>query len=193
MALPIKENKLTYNNSTASTHDAIVINDSIKLLTLVVADNGSNLYASSGTIEFSPIDLGEFYFNIKKVEIQTSSLPSGTSYIVSTSTSTNMVEYSPYVATDPDLTINSPQGRYIKVKIELFGATGVLSFSRLDFLASDSDKLSVDSQIALDGNMYLKTDYANPMLVDTSVVGEKLFSFPLNKNTFKKIDKIEVI
>lgn len=192
MALPIREVTKPYDNSRASTFDVSYSANSFKLTVLSSAADGTSFYKDIGYIEIPAMDLGQFYMNIKKAEIL-GNIPSGTSFKVYTSTSTDAQTYSPYVQTDPDLTIKSPQGRYIRIKIEFYGARGNYTYTATDFNDADSSILTVDNQVILDGNMYLKTNYLNSMTLDSSVTDGKLFSTSLNKTTFKKIDSLGVV
>lgn len=189
MNLPITQITLPFENSKALTVDVIYTNNAFRLNLAKTTDYGKNIYAKNGTIEFTLIDLGQFYMKINKIDIA-GSFPSTTSMKVYTCTSNNSISFSDYVALNPDGTINSPQARYLKLKIELTGGEEVLSILRNDFVNGDSIQFDADSEVTLDGSMYLKTSYEKNLIKDTNYNDGFIFSSSIGD--YKKINKIEV-
>jgi hypothetical protein len=75
-------------------------------------------YFDQGTYETPVIDMGDnftSYIDLRK----TINVPTGTNVTFYTATSDDGINFSAYQPLNPDGTIASPQGRYIKIKIEL--------------------------------------------------------------------------
>lgn len=158
----------------------------------LMVDNISNLYKSSGTIEFPKIDLGQFYREIKSIS-SIKNLPEGTNVKVYTSTSNDNINYSEFSLVDSEGLITSPQGRYIKIKIEFTGKQNESQIIQNEFTESEAAQFEQDEQLIFDGSLRLRTIYNEDMDQDLSWQNEgKVFRKNIEKATFKKIDKIRV-
>jgi hypothetical protein len=151
-------------------------------------DINTPIFTKMGIAEYGPIDLG-FYFHEIKYITAIKEIPQGTDIKIYTSTSNDQVNYSDWSLIDENGNITSPQGRYIKIKVELIGKfvenkRTIYSFDqadRLNFLENDF--------VDFDGQLKLKTSYdltLEPMNIDNG----KLYRINIEKNNFKKIQKI---
>ena len=76
-------------------------------------------FAPSGSAEFD-VDLGFYFRQFSSLQIDKTTFQD-MSVNVYTSTSNDRINYTPYSLIDSDGNIISPQGRYIKIKVELIG------------------------------------------------------------------------
>jgi hypothetical protein len=149
-------------------------------------------YSPSGSYESPVLDLGDNYKSFVNLN-QIINVPTGTSLVFSTSTSTDGVNFSAYQSVNSDGTIASPAGRYIKVKVDLTGGVTTQNRTLNDFATSESSQFQGDSQIVFDGSLHLKTSYSDPMAVDTSFTDTGiLLRKTIDKSSYKTIEKVSV-
>lgn len=156
-------------------------------------ENYFDQYFSYGVAEYGPFDLGFHFREIISLSI-IKNIPHGTDIKIYTSTSNDYVNYSDWSLVDEDGNITSPQGRYVKIKVELIGNQVEVERILNDFNESESNQFQTDNQVIFDGSLRLKTEYIEPMNLDLSWGGEgKLFKQTIRKSDFKKIESIEVV
>ncbi|MCR8641564.1 discoidin domain-containing protein [Paenibacillus sp. N1-5-1-14] len=150
-------------------------------------------YSPSGTIEFPSIDLGSHFKQINSISA-IKNIPEATSLKIFTSTSRNNITYSDFSLLNNDTgLITSPQGRYIKIKVEFLGDTKIIDKVINDFFVGEESQFQHNDLIMFDGSLRLKINYSNEMIRDISWSEEgKLFRKPLNKTKLKKINTIRV-
>lgn len=154
--------------------------------------NGISFYSPTGYVVYGAFDLGILYQKIKKIN-NIFDIPSGESVKIYTSTSSNNIDFSPFIAINSDLTINSPQGRYIKIKVELAAQESTVVLNRNDFDSSESVQFISDQQLLFNGFLQLKTNYDIPLIKDSPYSDNgALYSVNLDKPKFKKIDSIKI-
>ncbi|GIP32594.1 discoidin domain-containing protein [Paenibacillus sp. J2TS4] len=183
-------------NQTAFRYHRLTVRDGSNYTGIgefdLLVDNISSLYRSSGTMEFPKIDLGQFYREIKSIS-SIKNLPEGSNVKVYTSTSNDNINFSEFSLVDSEGLITSPQGRYIKVKLELIGKQSESQIVQNEFTESETSQFEQDEQLIFDGSLRLRTDYVNNMHQDLSwqYKGE-IFRKSIGKTDFRKIDKIRI-
>lgn len=152
---------------------------------------GGNIYSSSGTWESNIIDLGNNFLQYTNIT-KSINLPSGANVVIYTSTSTDMVNFSPYAPLNSDGTIASPAGRYIKVKVELDSASSTVN--RVDNLSADKSLFTLDNQTAIDTSLHLVTTVTDSNVQqDTSYVGTGgLYRKTIDLTKYTTIDSVVV-
>lgn len=186
MALPITQITKSFDNKTASTFDVTISDNKFELSTIKIADDGTKIFSKEGYIEFPAIDLGQFYMNIKKADY-IGTVPTGASIEIYTSTSQDAFNFSPFVKVNPDYTINSPQGRYIKVRMKFFGKQGIKEYTASDFLAAESMNYTAKVDTIFDGDLSIKKTYNDAM-----IRSGKVYSATIKKSKFKKLNSLEL-
>ncbi|MDH6674235.1 hypothetical protein M2277_004927 [Paenibacillus sp. LBL] len=190
MALPITQITLPFDNARGATTNVTYSNNSFKLNLVKDTNYGEKIYVKEGSIEFPAIDLGQFYMKVTKIEVP-GNFPNTTLTKVFTSTSNDAKTFTAYQQVDNSGNMLSPQGRYIRVKVELSGGENLLRILRNDFIQGDSIQFDADNQVVLDGSMYLRIEHIKTFTKNAAVSEGFIYSTPIGN--YKKIDKIEVI
>ncbi|MEC0210254.1 discoidin domain-containing protein [Paenibacillus ehimensis] len=150
-------------------------------------------YFSRGNIEFSTYDLGQFFRQVKSIS-SIKNIPTGTEVRVYTSTSNDGIIFSPYSLTDTNGLITSPQGRFIKTKVELIGKSETQIITLNNFTSQEISQFQPDDQILFDSGLQLKTVYLKNIPTDSAWnENGSLYRKSLEKSVYRQIDKIEVI
>jgi len=149
-------------------------------------------YSHSGHVEYGPIDLGLHFREITSIST-IKEIPQGTDIKMYTSTSNDYINFSEWSLVDVNGNITSPKGRYVKIKIELFGNTIENTQIVYDFSQEDQLKFQSNEFVIFDGSLKLKTLYQTPMELNNNFQESKLYEGILEKNKFKKIEKINNI
>lgn len=171
--------------------DVDVSNGQIKLKVSNVI-GGTNYYSPSGTVEFQSIDLGKYFTAIKTINSLVT-LPSGCSYKVYTSTSNDNFNFSPYVQVNSNQTIASPQGQYVKIKLEIFGADQNDNQIVNYVTTNQINSFRTNNDIDFSSGLNMKNSYSLGLSeLSTFENGDKLFSKKIDKSQFKYIKNIEV-
>jgi F5/8 type C domain len=112
---------------------------------------------------------------------------------VYTATSADGITFSNWQPVNSDGTITSPQGRYIKIKVELMAGGEIQEKLIYDFTENEDSNFESNPYVQFNGSLSLKTLYIENMLVDTSFSEEGiLLRKTIDKTKFKAIEKIEV-
>lgn len=121
------------------------------------------LYKHEGSYETPIIDLSIYSQEIKTISA-IRNIPEGTDMKIYTSTSNDQITFSPYEEIDYSTgNINSPQGRYIKIKVELFGKTNEFENMVNEFSEDERDEFQDDEYLNFNERLSLKTEYIENM------------------------------
>lgn len=155
--------------------------------------NGSPIFEKNGSFETPAFNFGKFFLNLKTINTNIS-VPTGTSITVYTATSNDNVSYSPYVVLNGDGTIASPSGIFLKVKVDFTAKAQNVARTLNEFDQSESSQFDSNSQILFNGSLGMKNAYLSDMVKDTNFSDQGiLVRKTINKSSFFKIDKIEVL
>ncbi len=145
-------------------------------------------YAPVGSWTSPIIDLGEGYLNGKAIEV-ISSISAGTSALISVASS---ADGSVFGGFSPISGASIPQGRYLKVKVNLSGPPAPDVERKLDFNQSSAENtFAVDTFSIADGKLSLKTGIDLTTSKATLGAGVQ-FTAVIDRSQFKSIEKVSV-
>jgi hypothetical protein len=147
-------------------------------------------YATQGTWESPIIDCGDGWLDTTAVDIIKNTIATGTICTLEISSSADGITFTPYATFDP---AHVPQVRYVKIRATLSATAGATTPVALDFNQGDAQNtFTLDSQVVADGKLALKTSYSIPA-VDSGVAGSgEVYSFTIDRNSYKSIEKVSV-
>lgn len=151
-------------------------------------------YYDMGFAESNVIDLGIFFYELKKITI-TSNKPTGTDIKLHSKSSNDGISFlDEYAPVNSDGTINSPNNRYLKIKIELYSGRNIVPNIIYDFVSGETSKFVPDSRYQLNGSMAMKETQTDFMTKDVSwtFIGS-LHRKQLDRNKFLYFDSINII
>lgn len=148
-------------------------------------------YKLSGTFESNVIDLGNYLQEIKSIS-SIRNVPDDSSVKIYISTSSNRIEFSPYEEINYGTgEINSPEARYLKVKIELSGKADEREVAINSFSKEEASQFQSNDFIEFNDGLGLKTSYEQTMSRDVNWVDEGvLYRNLITKDDWKMIDSI---
>lgn len=154
------------------------------------APGGLVLYSPSGIYESPVLDLGERYREILKVAF-TANIPATAGVEVYTTTSSDGYNFSEYALVNSNGTINSPQGRYIKIKLVLKAGHEERTTTVQDFTEAEAGQFEENPYVLFDGSLQLKTFYEETLSPDPSwTEAGALFKKQIDRQEFKAIEQI---
>ncbi|MFF2090191.1 hypothetical protein [Paenibacillus sp. NPDC058174] len=150
-------------------------------------------YIDNGHYESDIIDLSRYQVGTTKVQLDLNVSPN-TSMVIFTSSSQTIYDFSEWYPIDSNGNATSPRARYIKIKIEFngIGLEDTIDFNT--FYSADSSKYEPNPFVVFNGDLQLKTNFIKTLNND-STWNESglLYQLNLNKGTYFKVNKIEVI
>lgn len=121
------------------------------------------VYKHEGSYETPIIDLSIYSQEIKTISA-IRNIPEGTDLRIYTSTSNDQISFSDYEEIDYATgNIISPQGRYIKIKVEFFGKTDESENMLNEFSEDERDEFQSDERLNFGDGLRLKTEYIENM------------------------------
>ncbi|MBW7474082.1 hypothetical protein K0T92_04955 [Paenibacillus oenotherae] len=150
-----------------------------------------NFYSSEGTFISNEIDLGKYFRQITSISM-VNIIPAGASIKLSTSTSSDRLTFSPFELINHSTgEINSPQGRYMKIKVELTGTEVLKQVEHHTFSSQEASQFQPNPYINFNGNLALKTSYPNTIPKDSSwQTGGSLFTTAIDKTNMYMINSL---
>lgn len=143
-------------------------------------------FYSYGEYESSIIDLGQYFREITSIS-QVSSIPTNATVEIYTSTSGDYISFTPWEQINSDGTIQSPQQRYIKIKVVLKANTINENNETTDFANMFESNEYVDYS-----PLKLKTTYNYPVEYQSELSGGSLLSATFDKSGFEEIQNIDI-
>lgn len=149
-------------------------------------------YAPSGTLTTPVLDFGAYYRELKTISA-IRNVPSGTELKIYTSTSNDLKSFSPFEEINYETgEILSPQGRYMKIKIELMGRLFRANITQNRFTENEANRFRSSKYIDFVDGLKLKTNYIELMSETMSWEEEgKLFRKRVEVDEFQKINKLK--
>ncbi|GAK42067.1 hypothetical protein TCA2_4559 [Paenibacillus sp. TCA20] len=158
----------------------------------VVGETSQKVYATSGTYETAVIDMGDNYKSFNQVTVL-SDIPTGSSLKVSSSTSEDGVAFTPYTPLNPDGSVASPNGRYIKFRCDMESGTTTTNETLQDFTSDEVDRFETNPYIQFDGAAKFRFFYRSDMQKDSSFADSgSVFRGKIKKSEFQELKSIEV-
>lgn len=190
MKIPIISATKTLDNNSGIKTNIIFDGTSLQLKLLNILNDGTKIYEKNGIIEFPTVDLEQFVLKINTINV-VSDIPIDSSIKIYTSTSSDGVNFEPYVILNSDNTITSTQRRYIKIKIEFEGKQELKNILINDFIESESVQFNLDDQVIFDNSLHLRTEYESGFTKESST-SNKIYISKIKKSSFEKIDSITI-
>jgi len=192
----VNKKTFTLNNNDSFLYYRIYItnkNDIYVNIAYIEMFEKTSFYKNNGYFESNIIDFSQYVRQIGSVT-NVSTIPTGTTINIYTSTSNDYVNFSEWSLIDDNGNITSPQGRYIKVKVELVGDNKIYNMIVNDFTEAEKTQFEENPYVDFDGSLKLKTTYEEQLEKDLSWTYDgALFRKSIDVSNFKTIEKFKVI
>lgn len=185
IGIPIDLSKGKYENT-------IYKDGKLQLVELQKSDTGKIVYASSGSWQSEMIYIADKIRAFEKVVKNTIVNGTTSTFKISTQSSADGTEWSPYVEAGTDGSIQSPTNTYARIKIELFSSpTENLNFTVDEF---NDDRYINDYLNTSNDYLEMKRNYTLNYVTDPTWTEDgKLYRTTIDKSTWKKVDSLSSV
>ncbi|MGG1650401.1 hypothetical protein ABHN03_16485 [Paenibacillus sp. NRS-1775] len=185
MGIPIDLSKGKYENT-------IYKDGRLQLVELQKSDTGKIVYATTGSWQSDTVYIADKIKAFEKVVKNTVVTGTTSTFKISTQSSGDGVEWSPYVEVGTDGSIQSPTNTYARIKIELFSSPT----ENLSFTVDEFDDSRYDNNYLNTSNDYLemKRNYTLDYVQDSTWTEDgRLYRKIIDNSIWKKVDSLSSI
>ncbi|MDR6779312.1 MULTISPECIES: hypothetical protein [Paenibacillus] len=185
IGIPIDLSKGKYENT-------IYKDGKLQLVELQKSDTGKIVYASSGSWQSEIIYIADKIKAFEKVVKNTIVSGTTSTFKISTQSSIDGTEWSPYVEVGTDGSVQSPTNTYARIKIELFSSpTENLIFTVDDFNDNHYDNAFLNTS---QDYLEMKRSYILDYVKDSAWTEDgQLHRVTIDKSIWKKIDSLSSV
>ncbi|MEK4427851.1 hypothetical protein MHB54_01180 [Paenibacillus sp. FSL M7-0802] len=185
IGIPIDLTKGKYENT-------IYKDGKLQLVELQKSDTGKIVYASNGSWQSEIIYIADKIKAFEKVVKNTIVSGTTSTFKISTQSSIDGTEWSPYVEVGTDGSVQSPTNTYARIKIELFSSpTENLIFTVDDFNDNHYDNAFLNTS---QDYLEMKRSYILDYVKDSAWTEDgQLHRVTIDKSIWKKIDSLSSV